>query len=152
MKINLITVLTTITAFFLPIQPLILTVGLFIGADTVLGIYRAKKKNEPVTSRRLSNIVSKMVLYEGAVLLFFLLEKFILADFVMAFVAIPWFLTKIIAATLCLIEVKSMDESFTSIYGFSVWDKFKSYLKRSKELKDELQDFTSGKKENESKS
>lgn len=134
--------ITAIAAFLLPIQPLLLTVGLFIAADTVLGIWRANKRKEKITSRKLSNVVSKMILYQGAVLLFFALEKFILGDFVSAFVNIPWFLTKLVAATLCLIEIKSIDESFVLIYGFSVWDRFKSFLKRAKGVKDDFQGFS----------
>lgn len=142
MKTHFAALFAVIVAFFAPIAPLLLTVGLFILGDTVLGIYRAKKKKEKITSRKLSNIISKMVLYQGAVLLFFMLEKFILDEFIMMFINIPLFLTKIVAATLCVIEIKSMDESFISIYGFSVWDRFKGFLKRAKSTKTDIEDLT----------
>jgi len=140
-KAKLIYFFTIIASFLLPIKMLLLTVGAFIAADTVIGIYRAKKKKEKVTSRKLSNLVSKMVLYQSAVILFFCLEKFILGDFIHLFVDIELFLTKIVAATLCLIEIKSIDESYFILNGYSLFDKFKAILKRAKSTKDEISNF-----------
>jgi len=141
MKANLSMLISIIAAFILPIKTLLITVGLCIAADTFLGIYKARKNKEKITSHKLSNVVSKMVLYQAAVILFFVLEKFILGEFVAYFIDIPFVLTKIVAATLCLIELKSMDESYTIITGYSLWDKFKTILRRAKSTKDELSDF-----------
>jgi hypothetical protein len=141
MKAKLSYVLSILAAFILPVKPLLLTVGLCIAADTVMGLYRAKKKKEKITSRKLSNVVSKMVLYQSAVLLFFILEKFLLGEFVILFVSIPLFLTKLVAATLCFIEIKSIDESYTLINGYSLWSKFKALLARAKSAKEEIEDI-----------
>jgi len=130
-----------ILAFILPIRPLILVVGLCICLDTLIGLYRSKKLKQKITSHKLSNVISKMVLYQSAILLFFCIEKYILADFIAIFTGIEWFLTKIVAATLAAIELKSINESYEVITGYSLWDKFKGFLKRGKELKNELSDF-----------
>lgn len=134
-------ILAIILAFLAPIAPLILTVGLFILADTIVGIWKAKKINDKITSRKLSAIISKMVLYQSALIMFYLIDTFILQDFIKGFLQIPFFLTKIVAATLVFIELKSIDESTTIIFGFSFWDKFKDLLSRSKSLKKEFKDF-----------
>lgn len=133
-------VISIICSFFLPIVPLLLIVGLFIFSDTIVGIWKAKKLKERVTSRRLSAIISKMVLYQSAVILIFLMEKFIIGDMVTYFVSIPLFLTKIVSCVLCSIEGKSIDENVTAITGVSIWERFKLLLKRAKEVKKEIAD------------
>lgn len=136
-----------VLAFLIPIYGLILAVGCCIVADTIIGILRAKKLNgwKSVSSRRLSAIVSKMFLYEGALILFFFIDKFIIAEFTAMFIEIPLILTKILAATLCFIELKSIDENYKIIKGKSLWEEFKDLLARSKELKAEVSEL----KENE---
>lgn len=81
-----------------------------------------------------------MVLYQAALILFFAMEKYILEDFVMMFTSIPLFLTKMVAATLAFIELKSINENYEIISGISLWDKFKELLSRGKELKKDLSD------------
>jgi hypothetical protein len=80
-----------------------------------------------------------MFLYEGAIILFFLIDKFILGEFIALFIGIPLVLTKILAATLCFIELKSIDENYKIITGKSLWKQFKDLLARSKELKEVLE-------------
>ncbi len=137
-KIKLAHLFAIIISFLAPIQTIILTVGACIFADTFMGVWRAKKQGQQITSRRLSNIVSKMVLYQAAIILFFLIEKFILVDFITLFTAIPFFLTKLVACTLCFIECKSINENYEMISGISLFGKFKDMLTRAKELKEDI--------------
>jgi multisubunit Na+/H+ antiporter MnhG subunit len=138
---SLVKVLIIIMAFLLPIQPLILIVGGCIVLDTIIGLWRAKKLKQPITSRKLSNVVSKMVLYEASIILFFVIEKFILFDFIHYFISMDLFLTKIVACVLVFIELQSMNESYTIINGYSLWDKMKEMLKRGKDFKGEIENF-----------
>lgn len=140
-KASLTKLFIVVSAFLIPVIPLILIVGVCIAIDTIMGIRRAKKKKEEITSRKASNIISKMVLYDSAIILFFIIEKFILSDIIGKFTDIPLILTKIVAATLVMIELKSIDESFQFIYKYSLWDKFKQMIKRGKSLKTELEDL-----------
>lgn len=142
LKASLSKVFLIILAFLVPIKPLILTVGICIAADTIIGIWRAKKMKEKITSRKLSNIISKMLLYQGAVILFFMIETWILGDIIGLFTKIPLLLTKLVACTLVYIELKSVDESYEIIHGYSIWDKFKEMLKRSKSIKNDINNFT----------
>lgn len=143
-SLGVLNLLAIIGAFLAPIKALIIIVGLCIAADTITGIMKARKKKEAITSRKLSVVISKMFLYEGAIILFFCIEKFILADFVGYFCDIPLVITKFVAAVLCMIEIMSINENYKAISGISVWSKFKTLLARAKEVKSEINDLRDG--------
>jgi hypothetical protein len=105
--------------------------------DTVTGVYKAKKRKEKVTSRKLSQVISKMFLYQLTVITFFLLDKYLLGEFIGKFTSIPLFLTKVSAIILASIEVVSINENFTAITGKSMWTQIKLILWRAKELNDD---------------
>ena len=134
-KASTCAILGILLAFFLPIVPLLLIVGAAIALDTIFGIVRAKKLGEPVTSRKMSKLISKMVLYNAAVVLFFCIERYILGGIIGAFTEIPLILTKLVTATLLFIEITSISESYEAITGVSLWGKFKAMVARTKEIK-----------------
>ena len=136
-------ILVPVIAFLAPAIPLILTVGIFIVADTIFGVIKTVKQKgwKGYTSKGLSSIISKMVLYSSCVLLIFCLEKFILDEFVKILTAIPFFLTKIVAILLCYIEIKSILENFEEITGVNLWKTFKSLLSRAKSIKKDIEDL-----------
>lgn len=140
-KANILQIMGIFLAFVLPIRGLLLAIGLCIALDTVFGVAKALKLKQDITSRGLSKIISKMFLYEGVVLLFFVLDIFVLGEFIAVFIGIKYFLTKIISCVLVFIELKSMDENFKLIYRVSLWDKFKDMLARAKELKQEINEI-----------
>ena len=140
-KTSAMAVLGIIVAFLTPIIPLILIVGAAIMADTLFGVLRANKLKQSITSRKMSKLISKLFLYNGAVVLFFCIEKFILGDIIGAFTAIPLILTKLITATLLFIELTSINENYEAISGVNIWTRFKDMLHRGKELKNDLGDI-----------
>jgi hypothetical protein len=139
-KVTIDKVLIVLSAFLLPIKPLIILVGLCIFLDTIFGVWKAKKTNNKITSKGLSSIVSKMVLYQSAVILFFALEKFLVGDFILLFTSIPLFLTKVIATLLIGIELTSISENIEEATGVSVWQRIKIMLGRVKEIKNDVND------------
>lgn len=139
-KVTIDKVLIVLSAFLLPIKPLIVLVGVCIFLDTIFGVWKAKKTNNKITSKGLSSIVSKMVLYESAVILFFALEKFLVGDFILLFTSIPLFLTKVIATLLVGIELTSISENIEEATGVSVWQRIKIMLGRVKEIKNDVND------------
>jgi hypothetical protein len=141
-KESVIVMIGIIVAFLTPIVPLILIVGGAIGLDTIIGVYRSWKIKESITSRKMSRLVSKMVLYQSAVIGFFCIEKFILNDFIVVFTAIPLILTKLVSVTLIFIEGQSINENWMTITGISLWGKFKDLLNRGKDIKTEIKDLT----------
>jgi len=135
---NLLTLISIITAFFMPISGIIFLVGFLILIDTITGIWKAKKLKQPITSRKLSAIISKLALYEVAVIMLYLIDYWILDAIVLKFFSIPLMVTKITALTLCSIELISISENYKIIYGLNIWDSLKNLLKRGAELKDDV--------------
>ena len=128
-----------ILSFLMPIKGILLTIGISIFADTVVGIWKAKKLKIAVTSRKLSQIVSKMLLYQATVILFFMIDSFILDAIVQKLFSVPFLLTKMVALTLVSIEVFSIDENIKAVNKIGLFDAFKRLLARSKEVKDDIQ-------------
>jgi len=122
----------------MPISGIIFLVGFLILIDTITGIWKAKKLKQPITSRKLSAIISKLALYEVAVIMLYLIDYWILDAIVLKFFSIPLMVTKITALTLCSIELISISENYKIIYGLNIWDSLKNLLKRGAELKDDV--------------
>ena len=123
-----------------PVKPMVLMAIFTIILDMCFGIWRSVKKNGWVSirSRRLSNTISKSLLYSGAIVFIFLLEKFVLADLLAYFISVDLLLTKAFTAFCVFTEVKSINENYFSVTGINVWEKFLSFVKRGKEQMEEL--------------
>ena len=123
-----------------PVTPLVLIAILSIVLDTCFGIWRSVKKGGWVSirSRRLSHTISKSLLYSGAIVFIFLLEKFVVADILGHFISVDLVLTKMFTFFCVVTEVKSINESYFSVTGVNVWDKFKAFALRSKEQLEDL--------------
>jgi len=130
--------LAVISAFFLPITGILFLIGFAIVVDTLTGIWKSKKLGLPITSRKLSAIISKLMLYEVAVIGFYLIDKFILNDIILQFFSVPLMLTKILSLVLCSIEVISISENYKAVKGIDIWSAFKNLLQRSKEIKNDI--------------
>jgi hypothetical protein len=103
-----------------------------------MGIWKAKKLGEKITSRKLSQIISKMFLYNATVILFFLIDWYILNAIILTFFTVPLMLTKVVALTLVSIEVYSIDENWKAVKGNGLWFYFKRLTSRAKDIKDEI--------------
>jgi hypothetical protein len=113
-------------------------IGLLITIDTFTGIWKANKLKEKITSRKLSSIISKLALYEITVIMFFLIDKFILNDIILTFFSVPLMLTKIVALVLASIEVMSINENYKVVKGIDLWQSMKLLFARAKDIKDDL--------------
>jgi hypothetical protein len=133
--------LAIIGAFFLPISGILFLIGFAIFIDTLTGIWKSKKLNIPITSRKLSSIISKLFLYELAVIGFYLIDYWILNDIIMTFFSVPLMLTKILALTLVSIEVMSINENYIAIRKISIWDSLRNLFLRAKEIKQDLNEI-----------
>lgn len=138
MKTYIVYFLTTLLLFFAPIQGLLISVGTAIALDTIFGISKSIKLGEKITSRKLSNIVSKFVLYQAAVLLIFTIDKFLLGEFLKIWFSIPFLFTKIVTIILIFIEAVSIKENFEEAFNVNVFEMLKTFLQRSKEIKDDI--------------
>jgi hypothetical protein len=129
MKQYLLHLSVAIISIFTPVTPILLTIGVLIVIDFLVGIYRAFKMKEQITSRKMGNTISKMFLYQLTIISLFLFETYILMGI------LP--VTKIGAALISITELKSIDESVEKMTGVGVWKKLVKIIKRGEsETKD----------------
>jgi hypothetical protein len=140
MKAKLSLMLASIIAVISPVFPMIYVAILAIMIDTGFGIWRSVKKGgwKSIRSRRLSHVVSKSLLYSGAILFTFLIEKYIAADLVAHFIAIDLIMTKIVAFFCVVVEVKSINESYESVTGKNMLRSLREFVTRAKEEADKF--------------
>jgi hypothetical protein len=117
-------------SIFLPIRELMLTIGFLVGADMVVGIWKALKTGQKIRSRRMSDTVTKMLLYQLAIVSGFLIEKYIITDM------LP--IAKLIGSVIAIIEFKSIVESIESVTGQNLWTKIKEVIGRKSDDIDNL--------------
>jgi len=142
-KLYSMELLAIVSSFFLPIYGILILIFFCIVFDTITGIWKAKKTKTPVTSRRLSAIISKVLLYEATVMLFYLMDFYLLNDIVMTFFSVELLTTKILALVLVSVEVISINENYKAVKGIDLWASLKNLFARAKEV---TQDFKNVKK------
>ena len=120
-------------AVFLPIKELMLTIGFLVAADLVVGVWKAIKTGQRIRSRRMSDTITKLLLYQLAIMSGFLIETFIISEL------IP--ITKLIATVIAIIEFKSIVESIEAVTGKDLWSKIKTIIgRKSEDLTDAMTD------------
>lgn len=136
-------VIASILLLFAPIYGLLIAVGAAIILDTFTGIFKSIKLNgwRSVRSRKLSNIVSKMLLYEVCVLFLFLMDKFLLNEFIKHAFGFDFMFTKICAILLMFIELVSIKENIEEAFKIDIWKMLKNLLSRAKEIKADINDI-----------
>ena len=120
-------------AVFLPIKELMLTIGFLVAADLMVGVWKAIKTGQRIRSRRMSDTITKLLLYQLAIMSGFLIETFIISEL------IP--ITKLIATVIAIIEFKSIIESIEAVTGKDLWSKIKAIVgRKSEDLTDAMTD------------
>ena len=137
-KQSMVQLLAVIGAFFLPISGILFLIGFAIVIDTLTGIWKSKKLGIPITSRKLSAIISKLMLYEVAVIGFYLIDYWILNDIILKFFSVPLMLTKILSLVLVSLETLSISENYKAVKGIDIWQGMKNLFARAKEIKSDL--------------
>lgn len=115
-------------AVFVPIQPMLITVGILIVADLMFGLIASYKQKTPITSAGLRRTITKTFVYLSAVMLGYIAEHFLIGDL------LP--LSKLIAGTIGLVEMKSILESADIINGGSL---FKAIISKLGSENDKIQ-------------
>lgn len=137
MKTYLTTLLGGLAALLTPIKPLILMAFFAIVLDTYFGIWKTVRKDgwKGVRSRRLSDTITKSLLYVGAIIVIFLAEKFILSDVFENYTKVEFMLTKLFTLFCLMTEVKSMSESYKEVTGKNLWRAFFMFVQRTRETR-----------------
>lgn len=140
MKTKLLLLATSFLAVLSPVKPMIYVALLAIILDTSFGIWRSVKKGgwKAIKSRRLSHVISKSLLYCGAILFIFLVEKYIAADLLAHFISVDLVMTKIVAFFCVAVEIKSINESYESVTGKNLLKSLREFVTRAKEEADKL--------------
>jgi hypothetical protein len=140
MKTKLVLMITSILAVVSPVFPMIYIALLAILIDTGFGVWRSVKKGgwKSIRSRRLSHVISKSLLYSGAILFTFLIESYIAKDLIAQFIAVDLVMTKVIAFFCVVVEVKSINESYESVTGKNMLKALRVFITRAKEEADKL--------------
>jgi hypothetical protein len=143
MRTFLLQLLAALLLFFAPIQELVMAVGLAIMLDTFTGIYKSVKLNgwKSVRSRKLSNIISKMVLYEVSIIILYPIDKFLLNELFLNILSVQFFSTKVACVLLILVELTSIKENIEAALKINIWQVLKKAISRAKELKGDIDDI-----------
>jgi hypothetical protein len=137
-------IIAALGAFFLPIQGLIIAVGIAILFDTFTGIFKAVKLTgwKSVRSRNLSDLAGKALLYNLSIVMMFVVDVHLLSEFSKHWFSIEFISTKIISLVLVVVELTSIKENFEEAYKKDLWKMLKSLLQRSKEIKNDINEIT----------
>ena len=131
-------------ALFVPIYGLLVAVGAAIVLDTFTGIFKSIKLEgwKSIRSRKLSNVISKMALYEICILLLFVIDKFVLNEFIIKSFGITYMFTKICAVLLIFVELTSIKENVEASFKINIWGLLKKALLRAKEIKTSIDEVS----------
>lgn len=100
-------------SLLMPIHSLIITAGILIGLDLVSGIWAAIKRKEKISSAVLGRTVSKILLYELAIIAGWLCGHYMMGDLVPV--------SNLVAGAIGVVEIKSILENADSINGSSIF-------------------------------
>jgi hypothetical protein len=129
--------------FFTPIQGLVVAVGIAVVLDTFTGIYKTIRIRgwRSIRSRQLSNIISKMVLYEICIIALFPIDKFLLNELLFQIISIHYFATKIACVAIILVELTSIKENIEEALKIDIWKTLKNFIKRAKEVSNDYDEI-----------
>lgn len=111
--------LASLIAVFAPIKAIILITIALILVDLVSGILAARKKGQLITSAGIRRTVTKTTIYLTAICLGFLVEHYMIDDFM------P--ISKLISGVISLVELKSVLENLDVLNGSPL---FKSIIEK----------------------
>lgn len=109
-------IVISIASIFAPIKSILITTAVMIIGDLITGIWAAKKRDEPITSAGLRRTISKLIIYELALIFAYLGEHY-MSDI------LP--MVKMVSAMISIVELKSIYENLNSISGSDI---FKSLI------------------------
>jgi hypothetical protein len=137
-------IFTSLILLFVPIYGLLIAVGSAIILDTFTGIFKSIKLNgwKSIRSRKLSNIISKMALYEICIVFLYLIDNFVLNEFIKSAFGFDFMFTKICAILLIFVELVSIKENIEETFKVDIWQLLKKTFNRAKEIKTDLDEIT----------
>lgn len=136
-------IFASLILLFVPIVGLLIAVGSAIVLDTFTGIFKSVHLNgwKSIRSRQLSNVISKMALYEICIIFLFLIDNFLLNEFIIKAFGFKFMFTKVCAITLIFVELVSIKENVEETFKIDIWALLKQAFNRAKELKSDINEI-----------
>lgn len=110
-------------SFVAPVQSFLIAVAVLVCADVVTGVWASKKRGEPITSRRASRTISKLIGYPIAILLSHLMATTFFQD-----VPVLDGVTYAVALFIAAVEFKSNLENISTITGIDLWAQVAQFI------------------------
>lgn len=123
---NVGTFFASVFGVLAPVAAIVYTLTFIIFLDFIFGIVKSVKLKQEVSSRKMSQSISKVFLYNLLIIGLFVVDKYVLQTGIG--------LEKIGASLIILVEIRSIDEHFTKLFGYSLWDKISEQFKRGKSI------------------
>src|ERR1017187_5779843 len=98
----LLNMLLASLAVLVPVKAALIVVGILVFSDLILGVIAARKRGELISSAGFRRTITKLFVYEVAIILGFLTETYLMGPFVPV--------VKIITAFIGITELKSIME------------------------------------------
>lgn len=100
-------------AVLAPIKAILLVTGFLIFSDLVSGVIAARKRGEIISSSGLRRTITKILVYNLAVISGFLVETYMISEL------LP--VSKLISGVIALVELKSILENLNNINGTDIF-------------------------------
>jgi hypothetical protein len=141
-KATLLSYISVVISFFMPLAPLLILVFFAVVADTFVGRWYAKQQGEEITSKKTrEGFVSKMVSYGGGLTFIFLLDSWVLNDVIMMYFPKDHLSTLLTALFLIWIEYSSIDEKVKWVKGKGITDRIFEFIRKAKKAVGIIKDF-----------
>ena len=83
-----------------------------------------------------------MALYEVCILFLFLIDKYLLNEFIIRSFGITFMFTKICAILLIFVELVSIKENIEETFGIDLWKMLKKTFLRAREVKNNIDELS----------
>lgn len=105
--------LLSFVALLAPIHSILITAFALVVVDMITGIWAALKSGQKISSAKLRHTVSKLLIYQIAIITAWLVETYMHLDFIPA--------VKLVSAMIGLVELKSVIENCNIISGQNIF-------------------------------
>lgn len=136
-------IITSALSFLIPLEGLLIAVGCAIMLDTFTGIFKTVKLSgwKSISSRKLSDVAAKVILYNAAVISVYVIDYHLLSGFLQHWFSTELIFTKVIALVLVVVELTSVKENFEAAYKKDLWKLLKNIISRTKEISTDISDL-----------
>jgi len=121
-----ILLLQYIIVLLTPIAASLAFLGFFVAMDLITGLIKSSRGKETITSKRLSQTVTKLLLYYIAIICSHILDTQFLIDTIL-----PAKITQLVTGFIMVVEFKSIIENISQILGLPIWEFIKSKIYRA---------------------